>query len=357
MNIMLLRKLLPRIFILWICLLPLIVFKSSYEGPKVYYFLSGGAVLVIFWIIKLLRNPESLKLHTFDKWYLLWFGALTLSSILGIHSMESLTGGSYRHQGVIFFLALWLVGKTTELLKDSERKLMIKGVALVVLIECAVIIYQYATRNLYFGRPLGTLGEVNALSGFLAIGSYFLYQAFPKKFLMIPGVLVLASLSRAGILSFVTILTVFLNRLKIRFKNTIILLIGISLASLVTYLSFGKSVSLVESRTVLWQLALKRASIHPILGYGAESGETIYNEAFYDLHIPLYDLIIDRAHNLMLDVTLWSGLLGLALFLIFLYSYFKSRTESGKVAVLSFLVYSMFQPLSIVHWLLLFLII
>jgi len=348
---------LAKTFILWISLLPLVVYNGLYEGPKIYYFLFGSICLVIFWIVKLVKNPESLKFETRDKWYLLWLIILTLSSIFGMHPLESLTGGSYRHQGVIFFLALWIVAKTAQLLSESERKLLIKGVALSVLIECVVIIYQYATKNLYFGRPLGTLGEVNALSGFLAMGLYFVYESFPKRFLIIPGLLILLNLSRAGILSLATFLTIFVGKLKIKFKRPVIILTAISMVSFIIYLSFGRGASPFESRTFLWKLALKSASVHPILGYGAESGETIYNQAFYDIHIPLYDLIIDRAHNLVLDITLWSGILGLTFFLGFLYATFKSRGEVGRIAILSFLVYSMFQPISVVHWLLFFLIV
>jgi len=66
----------------------------------------------------------------------------------------------------------------------------------------------------------------------------------------------------------------------------------------------------------------------------------------------LSGLIIDRAHNIFLDVSMWSGITGLILFTGFLVTFFKSLGDKyKKLAFLSFIVYAFFQPLSIVHWL------
>jgi len=88
------------------------------------------------------------------------------------------------------------------------------------------------------------------------------------------------------------------------------------------------------------------------LGYGTESDEAIFDKAFYESGFPLSNLMIDRAHNLFLDITLWSGVVGLVFFVGFLIESYKSLEDDHRQMLLSFLIYSMFQPLSVAHWIL-----
>jgi uncharacterized membrane protein (DUF2068 family) len=110
-----------------------------------------------------------------------------------------------------------------------------------------------------------------------------------------------------------------------------------------------------ESRETIWKLGLEKVKEKPIWGFGAESNEVIYEDAFRKNNLFLVNLIIDRSHNLFIDVTLWSGLVGLIFFASWLieegHSLYRRKLWTNFVGLLSFLIYSFFQPLSVVHWL------
>ncbi len=347
-----------KLFIFWLAFLPFVVWKSSYEGPKVFYLLIGSVFILLFWIIRVLKNKKDFEFSKADYFFLVWLVILFISSLLGVHPFESIIGGSYRHQGVIFFLSLWLIGKTVEILSKTQKELLIKSVGLSVVIESAIVLTQFLFGHLYFGKSLGTLGEANAVAGLIAIGSYFVNESFPKVFLILPIISVMLELSRSGIISLAPNLLVVLPKVTKKFTKPILfLVVGVSIVLLLT-LSVFKNVSPFENRPLFWKMALQEISQKPIFGFGAESGEWVYNDAFKKAEIPLNNLIVDRAHNLFLDVALWSGIVGLLVFCGWLYQSFKNIKDVGRRnAFLSFLIYSMFQPLSVVHWILLLVII
>ncbi len=347
-----------KLFIFWLALLPFVVWNGSYEGPKIFYLLSGATFLVLFWILRVFRYKKDFDFSKADYLFLVWLVILFISSLLGVHPFESIVGGSYRHQGVIFFLSLWLIGKTVGILNIKEKALLIKSIGASVLIECGVVISQFLFGHLYFGKALGTLGEANAVAGLIAIGSYFVSQSFPKIFLIIPAISIISELSRSGLISFVPNLLVFFEKSIGRLPKYILFLIfGISII-LVLVFSVTKNPSPFESRLLFWKMATQEIVERPVLGFGAESGEVIYNEAFQKAQMPLNNLIVDRAHNLFLDAALWSGVIGLLIFSGWLYQSFVSIKDFGKkAAFISFLLYSIFQPLSVAHWILLIIIV
>jgi len=118
-------------------------------------------------------------------------------------------------------------------------------------------------------------------------------------------------------------------------------------------ISVNRVSSASEDRLLFWRMGTRAVTEKPLLGYGAESGEFIYNSLFAREKVNLESLIIDRSHNLFLDIAMWSGIPGLLVFCLWLYFSFRRLTEDKKFAVLSLLLYSFFQPLSIVHWILL----
>lgn len=339
--------------VIWISVLPLLVWRGGFESAKIFWFFGGSIGLIIFWLYRVLKQNKGFNFSQADIFYLLWLLVLTISSLAGVHPFESIIGGSYRHQGVIFFLALWLMGKTIETLDAKARKKLFRWIGFVVLAEGAIVLHQVAFGKLYLGKPLGTLGEAGAVAGFLAIGSYFVFSSFPKMYLIVPAISIVLTQSRAGVLAFTTNIGLLTGLLSKKFRFVFIIL-GIILAgTLAAYFSAGKGTSFFENRQIIWKFGLQEALNHPVLGYGAESGEVVYKSAFAKKAIPLEGLIIDRAHNIFLDLSMWSGVIGLILFSSWLYYSYKNLKNSQRFAFFSFLIYSMFQPLSVVHWVLL----
>jgi O-antigen ligase len=179
--------------------------------------------------------------------------------------------------------------------------------------------------------------------------------------------------SRAAILTFlVVLLGIFVVRLMSRagklYKRKMLLKIWLPVLLLIISvgLFFIKNISLtrlpsdIEDRKVFWRLGGSAVLEKPVFGYGAESGEAVYEKIFSEAALPLYELIVDRSHNLFLDVAMWSGFAGLVLFLGWLITVLNNLAKGRKwinvIGVLGWLVFSMFQPLGVVHWVLLVLI-
>lgn len=349
-------KYLISILFLFIWLTPFIVWNGVYEGPKVFWLLTGGVFLIVFWIYRLVIRKQEIVFKKTDYFYLLWLLVLTVASILGVHLVESVLGGSYRHQGVIFFFTLWLIYKTVEIIPGDKKAVLYKGIAWAVILEAFIILIQYATKHVYFGRPLGTLGEANAVAGFLAIGSVLVYENLPSLLFAIPFISILIAESRSGALTASAALVPVASRFGGLVRRVSLILLAVFCALFLVLVSKEKSSSPFENRVLIWNLGVNKIASRPVLGYGAESGEAVYDKAFAEINLPLDGLIVDRSHNLVLDVMVWSGLVGLIPFSLFIYERFKELRGYRKYGLISFLLYSMFQPLSVVHWLFLFLL-
>ncbi len=306
---------------LFVSVIPLITFQSLFEFPKVFVFLCLGITLIIYFLF----NYEKLILNKRDKWYLLWIFVILLSS-------KDILGGSYRNQGVIFFVCLWFVMKFVEVLNLKQRSDLHKFIGASVLIESAMVI---------FGFKLGTLGDINAVSGFLAIGSYFMFKYLSKWVTIFPIMAMIVDFSKSGFLS----LAPYLFKKKYIIFIPIILIIAFVIKPINLDSHF-------ENRIVIWKHSINLIKENLILGYGTESNEILFDKAFYESGFPLSGLIVDRAHNIFLDITLWSGIVGLFLFVGFLYETYKNLDGGMKKVFLSFMIFASFQPLSVVHWIL-----
>ncbi len=302
-------------------IIPLITFQGRFEFPKVYLFLCLGMSLIIYF----LSNPNLIFITKKDRWYFAWICILSLNN-------PNLLGGSYRNQGIIFFICLWLLMKFVSSLDLKSKELLYKFLATTIIVESLIVL---------FGYKLGTIGDINAVSGFISIGLLFVVSYLPKWLLTLPILAMLINFSKTGFLSLLPYV--------IKKSNLIYILILIIATFIIKPVSFD---SRFENRQVIWHHAVNLIKEKPLLGYGAESNELLFNKAFYESGFPLSNLIVDRAHNLFLDVAIWSGVVGLILFSGFLFEMYKEVSDEGKKIILSFLVFSFFQPLSVVHWIL-----
>ena len=70
--------------------------------------------------------------------------------------------------------------------------------------------------------------------------------------------------------------------------------------------------------------------------------------------------MIDRSHNLFLDILIWSGVLGLIPFSIWLFgnliNLYQEKSYKKLTAIIGILFFGILQPLWLVHWIMLFLI-
>lgn len=346
------------IAIAWLATFPFIMLYGAYEGPKIFWLWIGGFILSGWWIIRMIRSRLP-KIDTGEKWFFLWILALLLSSIVGIHPIDSLVGGSYRHQGVLFFFTLLLILLTLKTLSLKQNHALRKFLACGVVIESLIILWQKIAG--WSTRPLGTLGEPNAVAGFLSIGLFWIASSdFSKRVRLLLYILTMLGIaatgSRAGIAT-ACIVTLGIAWHGIRAKPLIIagvLVVGMVCLTLVSAITISRPRSVYESRPLFWQLGVRQVMVRPILGYGAESGEAIYDKAFKQINVRLIDFMVDRSHNLFLDVALWSGVVGLILFGGWCIVSGKELWKHDRrrfVVFVAWFVFASFQPLGVVHWL------
>lgn len=326
-----------NLFVYWLGILPFFVWRG-YEGPKVFLFLLGGLVLVIFWLYRILKTKKTTEISGSDFCFLVWLFVLTASGVSGPDPWLSILGGSYRHQSVIFFLTLWLVKKTLEILplsqKETLRKFFFWGVFLEAVISVA--------------RPLGTFGNSNAVAGFLVTYPLFVSPKIQKKKLFFPWLIILTAIvltgSRVGIIAF---LISSLSLTPVLYRKIGMMLLP--LVAIVVFIALPRPFSIFENRTLFWRFGIEAFLEKPWLGYGAEANEKIYNRAFTKAEMPLEGMIVDRSHDLFLDVALWSGVIGLSLFIFWLVLNFKKT----PYVLTGWMVFAALQPLGVVHWLML----
>jgi len=330
------------IFIIWLSILPLVFFKSVFEGSKVFVFWIGCITLIIYWLTSIRKKIFQL-INKWDLFYWLWISILVISSLRSDDPMNSIIGGVYRHQGAIFFIGLWLVGKTIKLLNKKQTKLLLRCLSTTLLIESLLIIVQKVS-GIYLlnGRPMGTFGEPNAVAGFLSI-TPFISTNIPLN--LIALIAILLTQSRAGLLAFTVIIII-----KYFAKKTKIILATLAIVAVI-FMGFLRPLNTgykFEDRSVFNKLAITAIAKKPLIGYGPETTSKIFEAEFKNDGINLGNFMVDRSHNLVLDLLLWSGIFGTAFFLVWLFG------NWNKFA-LGIIIFSFVQPFGVIHWILLFL--
>jgi O-antigen ligase len=333
----------------WLAAFPFIMLYGAYEGPKVFWLWIGGFFLSVWWIVRTLRSGFP-NVGAKEKWFLLWILVLLVASIAGIHPIDSLVGGSYRHQGVLFFFTLFLVWLALGVMTFKQKRVLGTLLACGVVGESIIILWQKIT--IWSARPLGTLGEPNAVAGFLAIGLFWVARSdFAKRVRLLLYILTLLGIAATG--SRVGITTALIVTLGLASRR-VMAVVGIIGIGLILFITQVRPPSVYESRPLFWQLGIQEVIARPILGYGAESGEAIYDRAFKQINIRSIDFMVDRSHNLFLDVILWSGVVGLVLFTGWCFVCGKEiwkRDRRRFIMYIAWFVFASFQPLGIVHWL------
>ena len=108
----------------------------------------------------------------------------------------------------------------------------------------------------------------------------------------------------------------------------------------------------VNVRFELWQTGFQAFSKKPIFGYGLENQKEVYVK-YYQPNWAIYsgaNIYSDRAHNLILDTLLTSGLAGLVALIILLWWVFKNLWQSYKLnnnKLAIFIIWSLISYLAV----------
>jgi len=208
-------------------------------------------------------------------------------------------------------------------------------------------------------RTISTFGQPNFLASWLLLviplSAYLIYEnrkffsRFIYSFILLIQLACLFSTSSRGglialglsILLFIFYLLFFV-RLKPAYKlgaSFGLLLVLISSLWSLNYFLPGRLNSLlalrggsITARVNFYQAAANAIVKKPFFGYGLENGGEVFIK-YYEPDWGVYGDVsatTDKAHNLVLDIVLASGLAGLILFTIFYYYYFRLAKENIK---------------------------
>ncbi len=358
-----------------IVVLPLIFSSSApaanvFELFKALYFYLFLFVLILFSLIKYLAlGPDRYFLPQLsaDKKTLLQvliYLIIAFFLLLGFNSLvlsgdfiQSIFGSYARQQGltiylayfITFFLVAYQLAITGRQFNYQQRfatnfRILIVAASLAGLLVSLYGFLQYFGFDSYHwqepvmaDRIISSLGQPNLLASFLlltigaSLAAYFFSRQVYWRLFFLVNILsqtlaIYFSASRAAWLAGVLVLIVFIFlAIKRRFKKYFLLLIfGLFIAGLFLIrspilpdnrltssldISRGSSAARLYFYQAAWQSVRER----PLLGYGLEQGGNVFVKFYqpdWALFIQVNDYP-DRAHNLLLDILLNFGLLGL----------------------------------------------
>lgn len=324
--------------------------------PKVIYFRTLVELAVLLIVVYACVDRSRLNLRIFKKkvtWVPLAFLASSyLSALLGIDFYHSFWSIFERMDGLVtlthliaYFYLILLVFKK----EDWKKFFVLNGIVggLVVLYALGQSFGISWFQDIADKRVKGTIGNAAFLASYLGIIFFLaLYQAREAASRLTRGswyalsafsvIVILLTQTRgaivAGVLTLATYLVYILftageKKYKTYALAGIVLVLttaGIGYlyraelrTSRIPFVARTASISLSDSTTMsrlfIWKNSLSAFVDRPLLGYGMENFEYVYNK-FYDPQVVAEEWF-DRSHNVYVDQLIHGGLIGFLLYL------------------------------------------
>lgn len=372
--------------------LPISFFPWAYlafELPKFTLLFFTFVFTVYFLLVSGFKINHLTKSHYIYLAFLLW---IVLTSILGLSFGQSFWGSYFRIQGLLSWVCYSLLFFVSATLFEDKHFRKYASLAILAgsVPAASLAIIQFITlwffgntsQLLYSNRVISTFGQPNFLGAYLVMSlpfAWFFLKQVIKSWKVLVGFLIIvvilgifSTLSRSAYLglTFLALLWgVYHYRLLLTGIIFSIVLFAI-LANLFPNLVYKEwyrfqvdtiSKWTAENRLVIAQKSLQLISQRPILGYGIENFSLAFPRVVTPKDLGLKDLVVDSSHNLFLDLTVQTGLIGLGLFLAFLTFSIKSGLAQLKSAegdkqgfikasicvVVAFLIIHQFAPVSV----------
>ena len=364
---------------------------NMFELSKLLLFRFLISFFTIFTLLYLLfqgrlkRIHKTLRKGAYSTIIKLFWPPLLLILILGVltpfssNSLQSFWGSYARQQGLLsyllyfswavllfFYLIAKFISEGKELYNRKIKNIIISILASSTLVAIYGIlqilnidIFTWPEAPYLTGRTLSSFGQPNFLASFLLftipLSAYYFFKSKKiwSKFIYawVLGLQILCLYftgSRAAILALIAILGIFIFKTiffgKVKTKHKIVLgisLFGFALISLISIniLIPGRMSSALDmkagssaARVNFFQSAASSILEKPLIGHGLESGSDVFIK-YYERDWALHGQVAtsaDRAHNLILDILLTSGFIGLLVFSLWYYSYFKIVFSQAK---------------------------
>jgi O-antigen ligase/tetratricopeptide (TPR) repeat protein len=243
-------------------------------------------------------------------WNWLWNTSIFVSIIIAVYGFYQLSGVIKINQGGVridatfgnatylavymlfhIFLTAYIVASNRHaLFYPFVSKLYKAIVGAIIIVVQGIILYHTATR----GAILGLIGGVLLTTIIIA-----LFERRNRYVRVVSiGVLVAAIVVVVGFLS--------LRQSTFVQKSPV----------LSRFASISLSETTTKSRFIIWNMAWQGFKERPILGWGQESFNFVFNK-YYNPHMYNQEQWFDRTHNVILDWLIAGGILGLGTYLAF----------------------------------------
>ncbi|MBP9855809.1 MAG: O-antigen ligase family protein [Candidatus Pacebacteria bacterium] len=339
-------------------LLPLLVISDllfPFIAGKGFFFRIVVELILAAWILLALRDQQYRPRRS----PLVWAGAifiiiLILATIFGVDPLKSFWSNFERMEGLSLYLHLAAYFTVLISMFKSEKWwryffFTTLGVSIVVSLHAirqllgltdihqggaridanfgnASYLAVYLLFHLFLSAWLWASSKVKNYYGLVALALLWLVQL----------VLLYHTATRGAIIGF--ILGIMVTALIIGFKKggraralalavPVIILIGAGTFYLIRntelvqkspvlerFANMSLSEGTVQSRFLIWRLSLSGVGENPILGWGPENYNIVFNK-YYDARLWPQEQWFDRSHNIYLDWLIHAGLLGLISYL------------------------------------------
>ncbi|OGE66550.1 hypothetical protein A3H85_03380 [Candidatus Daviesbacteria bacterium RIFCSPLOWO2_02_FULL_40_8] len=354
----------------------------SYENIKVLGFVILVSVIVLEYALN--KKRPQLRWSRVSAISLLFLLSLSLSSILGVKPPSSIMGEAPYYQGLIFYIYLFVFSLLVGISGISIRQWVVV-LSLSSLLVSVFSIKDYLLLHLfqiytptYADRVVSTFGQPNFYAGFILLTlplTSYLFKS-PRNFIRLLGYLslILGSLAIIASESRVTsglLLIFLLTWLIIRAPK----IVGLTLAFFLGFISatyFWINLSTqgwdqtwlirnAPERRLLFMPTLLEVSKKSLLvGYGLENIGVAYQRHFQEMNFntlndplahALKNLQVDRSHSYLLDILLFSGILGLVSYLgLVVILIFKTKSQLPLLSSLMiYLIWTQLHNQSVVH--------
>lgn len=373
-------------FILFVPLLVLKSFFFPFIASKSLYFMALTEIIFFLWLILMIFSSRYWpKLNLLNFALILFLFILSLASIFGVDPSRSFWSNYERMAGLLMyfhFFAFFLVLSSVFQKKEEWLKFFSLSVGVALLVSFFGLLAKGIGEEKVFvfvAKDGSTLGNSSFLATYLLFNIFFaFYLLFEAKrkfrhYLIFALIILFLALFSSGgrAASLATLIGfgfIFLFYLSFRIQNQNFQTFGkVALISTMIFLVAGIILlnipqsflqqKLIEysskARPLAWQMAISGVKERPLLGWGLESFELIFDKYFH----PCFFLPecggepwFDRAHNLIFDTLSNAGILGLFAFLFLFFSafyllfkiYFLEKNEFWIFAIFSSLLISYF---------------
>lgn len=356
MNTLLRNGILACVFL--VPFIPLIVSSSlffPYIVGKNVAFRVLVELMTLLWVILALRDSDYRPRKSWVLYAVSAFlAAITLATIFGLHPYRSFWSNFERMEGLVTHLHLFLyfIVASSVLLTEKIWMWLLR-----TSVGASIIMSMYAFSQYAEQLKQGAVGRIDASLGnptYLAFYMYFhiciiaflLLREWKSVGMRIVYVLLMVleffvlymTATRGALLGLIVAIgiTALLSLMKywsssyVR-KISVAVLIGLVVlvggfylirdASFIQdsmvlsrFASISATETTTESRFIIWGMALRGFTEHPIFGWGPENFNILFNK-YYESHLWRQEPWFDRTHNVFLDWLITAGVFGLASYL------------------------------------------